>query len=83
MPKAINNLEQLKKISLNGADFYIALRGRLRSSKHIRWIPESGIFWICNMIDGSEQDLTEGQIMDPEYTNIGEALRMGALFLEG
>jgi len=37
---------------------------------------------VLNLIDDSEQELTEAQILDSSYTNIGEAMRKGALIMD-
>ena len=80
MPKKIESIEELKTLTKNGCDCFILLNGNLRSSKHV-WFDEEGKqFEVINMIDGSEQCLSEKQIMDKDYTNIGDAIRKGALF---
>ena len=82
MPKQITNMEQLKKEAMeeDDADFFILLRGYLRSSKRIIWDEGDKHFFIFNYIDDTEQVLTEAQLMDREYTNIGYAMTKGALF---
>ena len=82
MPKQITNMEQLKKEARGEQDveFFILLRGYLRSSKRIVWEEDEKKFFIINFIDDSEQELTEAQIMDEGYTNIGYAMAQGALF---
>ena len=82
MPKQITNMEQLKKeaVDEDDADFFILLRGYLRSSKRIVWEEDEKRFFIINFIDDTEQELTEAQLMDKGYTNIGYAMTKGALF---
>ncbi len=82
MPKKITSMEQLKKESKDQWDgeFFILLNGNLRSSKRIVWEEEEKQFFIINFIDDSEQELTETQLMDKRYTNIGYAMTKGALF---
>ena len=82
MPKKITSMEQLKKESNDGSDaeFFILLNFNLRSSKRIVWEEEEKRFFIINFIDDSEQKLTEAQLMDKGYTNIGYAMTNGALF---
>ncbi len=82
MPKKITSMEQLKKESKDQWDgeFFILLNGNLRSSKRIVWEEEEKQFFITNFIDDSEQELTEAQLMDKRYTNIGYAMTKGALF---
>jgi len=86
MPSAqpIASLEQLKKEANTeeGRDFFILLaHGWLRSSKWIRWDDDERRFFVRNEIDDTEQELTEKQIMDNDYTLIGEAIEKGALFM--
>lgn len=79
----ITSLAQLKKESGNGAEFFILLNHNLRSSKWIRWDEERELFLITNYIDGTEQVLTEKQVMEKLYTNIGYAMTKGALCKDG
>ena len=80
--KRIKTIEQLKELAKNGLDCFILLNGGLRSSKHIRFHPEDNSFYVLNLIDDSEQELTESQILDSAYTNIGEAMKKGALIID-
>lgn len=82
MPKKITSMEQLKKEAKGqwDAEFFILLRGYLRSSKRIVWEENEKKFFIINFIDDTEQELTEAQLMDKGYTNIGYAMTKGALF---
>jgi len=82
MPKKITSMEQLKKEAKeqDDAEFFILLRGYLRSSKRIVWEEGAKRFFIINFIDDTEQVLTEAQLMDKSYTNIGYAMTKGALF---
>ena len=80
MPKQIESIEALKKEANRGAEFFIRLKGCLRSSKYIDWDEERKLFIIWNYIDDTEQVLTEAQLMDRDYTNIGYAMTKGALF---
>jgi len=82
MALKINSMEELKKKSEGGAEFFILLRYNLRSSKWIVWDEEATQFYVTNLIDGTEQSLTEDQIMNREYTNIGYAMTKGALFMD-
>ena len=80
--KRIKTIEQLKELAKNGLDCFILLNGGLRSSKHVRFHPDDNSFYVFNLIDDSEQELTETQILDSAYTNIGEAMRKGALIMD-
>ena len=78
--KRVRTIEQLKELAKDdGLDCYILLNGGLRSSKHIRYFPDDNSFYVFNLIDDSEQELTEAQILDSGYSNIGEAMKKGAL----
>lgn len=82
MSTRIGSLEELKKEAQNEQDpeFFILLKGYLRSSKRIAWDEGKRLFSILNRIDDTKQVLTESQLMDREYTNIGYAMTKGALF---
>jgi len=80
--RRIKTIEQLKELAKNGMDCFILLNGGLRSSKHIRYYPDDNSFYVLNLIDDSEQELTEAQILDSSYINIGEAMRKGALIMD-
>ena len=75
----IRTIEQLKELAKceNGLDCFILLNKGLRSSKHIRYMPDDNRFYVLNFIDGSEQELTESQILDR-----GEAMKKGALIMD-
>jgi len=81
-PIKLKSLETIKQKSIktgNGLDCFIALAGGLmRSSKNIYWNGKK--YKILNEIDGTTQNLTEKQIFDERYTNIGKALKVGALY---
>ena len=77
--RRIKTIEQLKELAKNGLDCFILLNGGLRSSKHVRYYPDDNSFYVFNLIDDSEQELTEDQILDSGYSNIGEAMKKGAL----
>ena len=80
--RRIRTIEQLKELAKNGLDCFILLNGGLRSSKHIRFHPDDNSFYVLNLIDDSEQELTEAQILDGGYSNIGEAMKKGALIMD-
>ncbi|MFA6424716.1 MAG: hypothetical protein WCW64_00855 [Phycisphaerae bacterium] len=80
--KRIRTIQQLKELAENGLDCFILLNGGLRSSKYIRYYPDDNSFYVLNLIDSSEQELTESQILDSAYTNIGEAMKKGALIMD-
>lgn len=80
--RRIKSIEQLKELAKNGLECFILLNGGLRSSKYIRFHPEDNSFYVLNYIDDTEQQLTESQILDSEYTNIGQAMEKGALITD-
>ena len=80
--RRIRTIEQLKELAKNGLDCFILLNVGLRSSKHIRYYPDDNSFYVLNLIDDSEQELTESQLLDSAYTNIGEAMSKGALIMD-
>ena len=82
--RRIKTIEQLKELAKdeNGLDCFILLNGGLRSSKHIRYFPDDNSFYVLNLIDDSEQELTESQLLDSKYTNIAEAMEKGALIID-
>ena len=80
--RRIRTIEQLKELAKKGLDCFILLNGGLRSSKHIRYYPDDNSFFVLNLIDDSEQELTESQILDSAYSNIGEAMQKGALIMD-
>ena len=80
--KRIRNITQLKELAKDGLECFILLNGGLRSSKYINYNPDDNSFYILNYIDDSEQELTENQLLDSEYTNIAEAMEKGALIMD-
>ena len=80
--RRIRNIRQLKELAKKGLECFILLNGGLRSSKYISYNPDGKKFYIFNYIDDSEQELTESQLLDSEYTNIAEAMEKGALIVD-
>ena len=81
MATQVKSLDDLKQSISDGAhDFYIQLNFGLRSSKYLDYSTVTKKFHVTNEIDGTEQELTEQQLMDRTYTNIGYALEHGALY---
>ena len=80
--RRIRTIKQLKERAKNGLECFILLNGGLRSSKFVRYDPEDNSFYVFNYIDDTEQKLTESQLLDSEYTNIGQAMEKGALILD-
>jgi hypothetical protein len=82
MPKQIMSIDELKREAQGeqNVEFFILLNGNLKSSKRIVWDEEDKRFFIFNYLDDTEQELTEAQLLDRDYTNIGYAMTRGALF---
>ena len=80
--RRIRNISQLKELAKDGLECFILLNGGLRSSKYISYNPDDNSFYVLNYIDDSEQELTESQLLNSEYTNIGQALKKGALIID-
>ncbi len=76
----VRTVDQLKKYLGQGkTEFFILLRGGLRSSKYIQ--PTSqGRFWVVNYIDSTDQTLSQKQLVDDSLTNIGRAMEAGAFY---
>ena len=77
--KTIRTIEQLKSASKDGLECFILINGGLRSSKHIRYFDDENRFEIIHLIDGKEEYLTPEQVMDQNISNIGDAMKKGAL----
>jgi len=77
--RRIKTITQLKELAKNGLECFILLNGGLRSSKYISYNPDDNSFYVLNYIDGSEQELTEEQLLDKSFGNIAEAMEKGAL----
>ncbi len=75
----INSITELKQLSDNEAlECFISLAGGLaRSSKNIFYDSEAKLYNVCHEIDWHYEDYTEVDLL---RSNIGEALKVGALF---
>ena len=62
--------------------FFILLNYGAWSVKRIRYRPRQRVFSIHNEIDGTRQELTCTQLMNPHNSNIGPAMRAGAFYAE-
>jgi hypothetical protein len=71
----VTTINQLKELSQETNDFCVVLKFGLRSSKTIFFDGE--LFFIYNDIDGSEDELTEAELID---SIIGEAITKGAFY---
>jgi len=81
MATQVKDIDDLKKrIGKGKRKYFILLNFGLRSSKRMGYSAKTNTFHVTNEIDGTEQELTEQQLMDRTYTNIGYALKNGALY---
>jgi len=80
--RRIKTIARLKELAENGLECFILLNGGLRSSKHISYDPDRKTFYVLHYIDRSDETLTESQILDSDYCNIGEAMEKGALIMD-
>lgn len=74
--------ELLDAIRLKPLRFFILLNYGAWSVKRIRYKPRQRVFSIHNEIDGTRQELTTSQLMNPRHSNIGPAMRGGAFYAE-
>lgn len=82
-PKVIKSVDELRKsIKDEHYQYYIQLNLGIISRKDIELSEDGKKFIVINNIDDSKQRLTDKQIMDPNYTNIGEAMKKKAFFVE-
>ena len=77
----VKNLAQLKKLT-NGKSkkFHIRLFGWIKSVKRIKFDSKLNRFSVFNEIDETRQLLTPGEMMDKNFTNIGEAMNQKAFY---
>ena len=75
------SVAHLREMVQNGNhDFFIVIAGGLaKSSKEID-VDEDGKFYVFNDIDGTDDVLTEEELMDQRITNVGYAITKGALY---
>lgn len=78
----VKNIEHLKVLAKGKTrKFHIRLIGWLKSVKRIKYRAKADCFFVRNEIDNSTQFLRSSQMMDREFTNIGEAIRKKAFYL--
>ena len=76
--KQVKDIEELKTLAVEGAEFFIKLNGGMRSSKNITYDKDNDTWEVYNGIDDSLQTCTTAQLA--EDTNIIKALDYGALW---
>lgn len=79
MTKVLSVAHLREMVQAGNYEFFIRLNGGLRSSKHIE-ADSDGKFYVFNDIDGTEDVLTETELMDQRITNVGYAITKGALY---
>ena len=79
----VDSIEHLKELLKDEEthDFRLMLNGGCYSAKEISYSLD-GQFIITNCIDGTEQYLSEDELMNQELTNIGIAITKGAFYAE-
>jgi len=82
-PFKVDSIQLLKDI-LSGDDenheFFLIVGGCMRSDKVMTYFSVDNTFFVINEIDDTEQILTEEQLMDENYTNIGKGIAAGAFY---
>jgi hypothetical protein len=80
--KKVQSVQHLMRLVKSGKHEYtILLNYGVRSSKHIKYIPDADRFWVLHYIDGSTQMLRVKDLVNAELTNIGKAVQVGALYV--
>jgi len=72
----INSIEELKQ---NKTTEYFISFGIARSTKYITYFEDEKIFSIYNLIDDTEEELTEEELLK---SNIGVAIEKNAFYAE-
>ena len=81
--KAITSITKLRELTNKEAKtFWLVLNHGLYSKKKIKYNTKTKTFSILNFIDDSRQKLTEKQMNNQKFTNIGLAIKKHALILE-
>ena len=78
--KQVPDLDALKTGS--PIDCFIQLNFGVLSRKTITWSEKSKQFYVWNHIDDTDIRLSEEEIMDERVTNVGRALKLGALYYD-
>ena len=79
--RQIKTIARLKELASRkeGVDCHLKLQFGIVSRKHITYDNDDG-FYVHNLVDGSDQVLSEQEVMDEKCTNIGAWMKGGALF---
>jgi hypothetical protein len=76
--KQVKSMAHLKELTADDpVEFHLVLNGGLYSRKTISF--GGGTFLVWNHIDDTERELTEAQLIDRSYSNVGYAIEQGAL----
>lgn len=77
----VKSLDELKQICDGRMrDFFIQLNFGIRSTKAISYDRSTDKFYIVNIIDDSEQELSSKEIMDENNSHIGKAIELGEFY---
>ncbi len=81
-PTAIKTVLELRRLAKDKTlECFISLAGGMvRSSKTIFYDSTEKKYDITHEIDGTQETLTESEMLDENKTNIGKALEAGALY---
>ena len=78
----ILGMRDFKNLLAHGfLEYVISLNGGLVSKKEIHYNLKNKKFYITNWIDDTKQTLTQKQLMNRKYTNIGYALKNKAFYV--
>lgn len=78
----ITTIEELNNAINKGCNDFVITNGIVKSSKFITFGDNDGEYEIINLVDDSRQILTETQLLEPAWSNIGLAMRNGTFFCE-
>lgn len=78
----ITTIKELNDALNEGCTDFVITNGIVRSSKFITYGDNDGEYEIINLIDDSRQILTEAQLFEPAWSNIGLAMKNGTFFCE-
>lgn len=75
--RCIENIQDLS--GMGHYEYAMLLNGGAFSRKTIIWDKQDKLYRITNHIDGTFQDLTEAELMNPLNTHLAEAMKKRAL----
>ncbi len=79
----VKSLDHLKNlVSEKAGEFSLRLKYGLNSTKIIQYDSCRDMFDVFHSIDDSESLLSSKEIMDEDYSNIGQAIKIGCLIFD-